>query len=155
MDIFDLLLSRGGSVNSHDEERGRTSLHWAAEAGQLKMVETLLAKNADVNPTDRDGSTPLHLAAKAGRTAIVQLLLDKGADVNAQVSAFNPTPLSFAVEGEHEEVADLLRAHGGRKGLTVARLLFRCVLVSAVLAIAHRLWQRTGKKQRPPASESA
>jgi len=154
-DLIDLLLGNGADINSRDDEMGRTALHWAAEGGQTRMVEALLQRSAETSRTDREGKTPLHLAAKSGRAQIVQLLLAKGANVNARTYSFDPTPLSLAVEARHEDVANILRAHGGRESLTVVRILLGCVLISAVLAIAHRLWQWWGHRPPSGAQETA
>src|SRR5207249_1100040 len=103
-DLLDLLLTRGVTVNSRTDGMGKTALHCAAENGQAKMIEVLLARNAAVNLMDHEGRTPLHFAAQRGQTEIVQLLLAKGAEVNARASTFDPTPLSLANEAEHEDV---------------------------------------------------
>lgn len=146
VELLDLLVSKGAMVNLRDHERGNTALHWAAEGGHARMVEALLAKHARVDLRDNDGRTPLHLAAAKGRLDIVRILLSRGAEVNARDSVFAPTPLNLALDGGHDHVADLLRQRGGRESLTVPRMLLWCVLASAILAGAHRVWQMTGRK---------
>lgn len=154
-DLLDLLFSRGADVNSRNDHRGRTALHWAAESGQMKMAEALLARNPDINATDRDHKTPLHLAAQRGRTVMVQFLLAHGAEVNAHKYVFEPTPLSLAVEAEHDDVAELLRQNGGRQSWTVIRMLLSWVAICAVLGVAHLIWQKSGRKLPPPTGENA
>jgi hypothetical protein len=61
---------------------------------------------------DADGQTLLHLAARLGDLELVRRLLDEGADVNA-VDNEGRTPTGRAVEGGHEDVAELLRERGG------------------------------------------
>ena len=39
---------------------GKTSLHWAAENGLVKIVEILLETNSDIDSLDYFENTPLH-----------------------------------------------------------------------------------------------
>ena len=57
--------------------------------------------------------TPLNMAAKPGHKEIVELLISAGADVNAD--SLEGTPLRSAMIGNQEEVAELLRKHGGHE----------------------------------------
>ncbi len=114
-------LTAGAEVDAKDDKFVGTFLHWAAAGGQNEIVELLIAKGADVNATDGDGDTPLHLAGNNTATKeIAELLIAKGADVNA-MNLSPPgreiggmTPLDMAILGNRNEIADLLRKHGGR-----------------------------------------
>ena len=53
---------------------GWTLLHHAAVAGQYKIADFLISKNANINAETIKGETPLHLAVSRGRKRIVQLL---------------------------------------------------------------------------------
>jgi len=90
-----------------------TKLHRAAERGDLETVRALLAGGADVNAKGWSDWTPLHYAAKR-HFDVVELLLAHGADVNADGAG--DTPLSLAVLNDKDDIAALLRQHGGRKG---------------------------------------
>lgn len=46
---------------------GNTSLHDAAEKGNLELVNLLLEKGDDINAKGKRDSTPLHLAAFIGK----------------------------------------------------------------------------------------
>uniref|UniRef100_A0A3B4BX10 Uncharacterized protein n=1 Tax=Pygocentrus nattereri TaxID=42514 RepID=A0A3B4BX10_PYGNA len=61
-------------------EGGRKPLHYAADCGQVEMLEFLLSKGADVNAPDKHGITPLLSATYEGHLACVKILLEKGAD---------------------------------------------------------------------------
>jgi len=53
-------------------------------------------------------------ASNAGDKEVVQLLLAKGAEVNARKKD-GKTALILAVEDDHKDIVDLLRAHGAKK----------------------------------------
>jgi ankyrin repeat protein len=118
------------------------ALRTAIEKGNLKDLETLVAKGSDPNKPLDDGSLPLILAALKGKGAIVKALLAAGARANlrddgcretalhyastpevaellveagANVNAtdeFGQTPLAGAVSAGHAAVVKLLLAHG-------------------------------------------
>jgi hypothetical protein len=54
----------------------------------------------------------LHAAASTGKIELARLLIEAGWDVNAVDEQWH-TPLGVAVEHGHEDVAELLREHGG------------------------------------------
>ena len=85
-------------------------LHSAVEAGDIAVVEELLAAGADVNSIALHGRTPLHLAAEAGDIAVVEELLAAGADVNS-IDLHGRTPLHLVAEaGDIAVVEELLAA---------------------------------------------
>jgi ankyrin repeat protein/tetratricopeptide (TPR) repeat protein len=81
----------------------------AAEAGQVKVAEYLLANGADVNARFGGRGTPMHLAAERGHKTMTELLLRHGADANSGDSG--GTPLHYAVENGHKAVAEVLLAN--------------------------------------------
>ena len=80
------LIELGADVTIADE-RGGTALHWAAYAGELPMVQALVAAKADVEAlgetVDRCKGSPLHNAARGGNLAVLDALIRMGADVKA------------------------------------------------------------------------
>jgi ankyrin len=58
--------------------------------------------------------SPLHAAVRAGRLDVVELLVEKRADVNAE-NRDGHSPLWEAMQGNHQEIAAYLRAHGGHE----------------------------------------
>ncbi|MGB8367003.1 MAG: ankyrin repeat domain-containing protein, partial [Candidatus Babeliales bacterium] len=61
---------------------GSTSLHYAAGHGHTKVVEFLLAADANKDLQDRNGNTPLHRARSRYHEGVVKLLLDAGANTD-------------------------------------------------------------------------
>ena len=89
------------------------SIHVAAELGNTESVKQHLAAGADVNSSDKFGRRPLELAIGIDHTAITELLIINGANINARnengLTALNLANLHF-----NNEIADLLRKHGGK-----------------------------------------
>ena len=108
------LLSEGSDVNVRDRYTGSTPLHRAGLTARKDIMELLLAKGADVNAKNDDGRTPLHVVVLTAQKDLVELLLAKGADVNAR-DRDGLTPLALVQGGQYWEIAQLLRAHGGKK----------------------------------------
>ncbi len=64
-----------------------TQLGGAAKGGDLREVEALLSKGADVNEKGLMGASPLYEAILYHAPLdIVQTLIDKGADVNRELT---------------------------------------------------------------------
>ena len=101
---------RGGARNINNElvRWGHGRLINYAKDGNLKEVQLLLDKGADVNIQNKYGSTALIWASKYGQLKVVQLLLERGSNVNIQNKDGN-TALIFASEnGNLKEVQLLL-----------------------------------------------
>jgi ankyrin repeat protein len=79
-----------------------------------ETVKLLIAQHAQIAAADDDGETPLHMAAEAGSVPLAEVLLANHADINARDTA-NVTPSHAAVFFKHEDVARLLREHGGHE----------------------------------------
>ena len=68
------------NVNETDDLDERTPLHWAAKAGNAKLVRLLLRSGASPDAADGEsGWTALHFAAAYGRAAAARALLAGGA----------------------------------------------------------------------------
>lgn len=75
---------------------GQNDLHVSAALGDLKGVQSILAKSKEnVNSRDENGWQPIHEAAHGGHLEITKLLVDAGADINAK-SNNGGTPLWWA-----------------------------------------------------------
>lgn len=96
--------------------RRMTPLHYAARQGEVEIVKTLIAADADLGA--RAGgpghATPLYLAVRHGNTAVAQLLLNHGADPNEMVDLgdVQAAPIYFAVVADHHDLVDVLLAAG-------------------------------------------
>ncbi|WP_264329775.1 MULTISPECIES: ankyrin repeat domain-containing protein [unclassified Wolbachia] len=71
------------TVNVKDN-LGQTPLHHASYNGNLRVVEYLISKGADINVRSENDWVPLHYASRSGVLAVVEHLISKGADVNAR-----------------------------------------------------------------------
>ncbi|XP_051186589.1 uncharacterized protein [Lolium perenne] len=89
--IADLLLSRGANVDSMSPEG--TPLHFAAQCGNLEMMEVLLKYDANPNSLVQSSYAPLTMALLGSSLKCVELVIQAGADVNA---AKPVTPLIIA-----------------------------------------------------------
>jgi|SRR5579864_816945 len=109
-------LARGGPVDGQDRER-RTPLFYAAQEGDIALVEALLSRGADPNARDANGETPLHFAARDYQPMAARRLIDSGAEPDASDSN-GATPLwraVFASEGRGQMIELLLSAGADKK----------------------------------------
>ena len=69
-----------GSSISERDQIGRTVLHYAAENGNIEIMNWLIYDiGFDPNVRDSEGTTPLALAQDAGQTEAIALLEEVGA----------------------------------------------------------------------------
>ena len=101
------------SRSANDE----SPLMLAAFKGQLKLVEQLIAREADVN---KPGWTPLHYAASSGHVAVLRLLLENDAYIDAS-SPNGSTPLMLAAMYGTASAVKLLLEEGADPLLTNER----------------------------------
>jgi ankyrin repeat protein len=87
---------------------GTTPLHQAIRQNDLKAVDALIKRGANVKAATRYGVTPIAVAALNGNTAIVRRLLDAGADPNTATPAGETVLMTAARTGRLDTVALLL-----------------------------------------------
>ncbi|MBN1766117.1 MAG: ankyrin repeat domain-containing protein [Sedimentisphaerales bacterium] len=121
-DLLMILIDWGLDVNARNAYK-ETPLHKAVRWDEVKNVEILLSRGADVHARDKDGNTPLNIMAnnyangvtgEEDERAITEMLLEKGADADP-VNIFGITPLFKLAEDKmdhHLGLAGLLIAHG-------------------------------------------
>ena len=90
------------------DKAGENAMMMASLNGDINIVQTLIAKDAEVN---KKGWAPLHYAAANGNDDIVKLLLDHSAYVDAG-SPNGTTPLMMAARGGHVSTVKLLLDNG-------------------------------------------
>jgi pectate lyase len=137
-ELVQLLIDKGADVNAKDN-RGQTpwdmaqrsaqrtgqneilellkskirvsSIHIAAQLGDLERVKAFLEEGIDVNAKDENGDTPLHIAAEQDYNDIASLLIDQGGNVNAR-NQKNYTPLYNAISNSNKDLVGLLIGKG-------------------------------------------
>jgi len=87
---------------------GSTPLHQAVRANDIKTVDTLIKRGADVKAVTRYGVTPTHVAALNGNTTILRRLLDAGADANTATPGGETALMTAARTGKADAVTLLL-----------------------------------------------
>ncbi len=120
--INSILSSSPGLANTKDLF-GWTPLHLAAMLGRVRIVETLLSNQADVDSQDDIGNAPLHWAAFFGHGDVVARLLQRKATMDVQGNAEfntlgdnNDTPLDFAIQQGFTSIATMLITNGANLG---------------------------------------
>ena len=97
---------------------GWPPLIYAAYNGHTSIVDYLLKRGADINATTANGSTALFFAARFGHQSSIELLLDNKADPTIH-NERDETAVDWAMKAENTDIADLLRAAGGRSGKSI------------------------------------
>jgi hypothetical protein len=122
IDAVRLFLQIGMSANAHEKGDPHPMLQAAQLCGnqpeakpRSQILEALVAAGGDVKAKDENSSTPLLWAAQTGcAPSAVRALLKAGADPNVRAKG-GATPLMFAEIFQRTEIADMLRAAGGKK----------------------------------------
>jgi ankyrin repeat protein len=133
-EIIAALIAKGADVNAPSEAgdggNPASPLFMAIKAGDLAVVQQLIAAGANVNALDGKGSTPLHRAVLVQpaeyATSLVTTLLRAGADANA-MRPNGGAPLHNLIFGADKlapaavaQLATLLAQHGADVNLPAA-----------------------------------
>ncbi len=98
-----LLAQPGNDVNkiTHDS---RTYLHWAANRGNVEIMEALFAKGAKATVEDSHGTTPLNFAAAGGQpnTKVYDLCLAHGANLKKDLNHDGANALLLAIANDKD-----------------------------------------------------
>lgn len=98
-----LLEQPGNDVNklTHDS---RTYLHWAANRGNVEIMEALLAKGAKATVEDSHGTTPLNFAAASGQpnTRVYDLCIQNGANLKKDLNHDGANALLLAIANDKD-----------------------------------------------------
>ncbi|MGL9761743.1 MAG: ankyrin repeat domain-containing protein [Wolbachia sp.] len=106
------LVSRGASLDAANidaqDKDGKTPLHFAAQEGNLDMVQFFLGRGAKIEAKDIYGWTPLHFAASSDKLDIVKFLFNKNANIKAR-DIYGDTPLHVAAQYSNKlEIVEFL-----------------------------------------------
>ena len=83
-------------------------------SGQVKALQMLLEKGANIEATNADGKTPLHTVVSNGLVELVKILLENGANTEA-VDEEGWTPLHRAAFYGHVEIVQILLEKGANR----------------------------------------
>ena len=108
------LVEAGADVNFY----GWSPLSYAAYNGHTAIVDYLLKRGAEINATTENGSSALFFAARFGHIEVIKLLLKNKADPTL-ANENGDTAIDWALKSDNTDIADLLRAAGGRSGKAV------------------------------------
>ena len=108
-------IRRGVKVNTPGPLHKSTPLHWAAGAGKVNTMETLISLGADVDALSDSNATPLHQAVLQNHPEAVKLLIRSNADLNSQNKS-GYTPLDYATANGRTDLAKLLQTAGAVPG---------------------------------------
>lgn len=121
LEIARMLLEAGARVTQERSENEETSMHAAADKGDVDMLRLLLERGGGASalgvfdkPLD---CTPLHLAIRSESVEAVQLLLEAGSDPDAlshitQLDTIGDPPLRHAVQSGNAAMVALLMQYG-------------------------------------------
>lgn len=108
------MVEAGSEVNFY----GWSPLTYAAFNGHTAIVDYLLKRGADINATTANGASALFFAARFGHIEVIKVLLRNKADPTL-VDENGDTAIDWALKSDNTDIADLLRAAGGRSGKAV------------------------------------
>ena len=96
---------------------GESSIHDAANGGNIEAVKQHIAAGADVNANAKgeEGLTPLQYATFHGHKEVAELLIAKGADVDARQYGNGLTSLHYAALNGRKVIVELLIAKGANE----------------------------------------
>ena len=126
-----LLKEDGENINIADS-LGRTTLHYAAQEGNMEIVSAILSKATDIDVADKLGRTGLHYAARyiskddkgMNDYQCLRAFLEKGADINKKDNN-NHTPVYYAAqETDWDTVGFLIERGANTDDLDKKSLLF-------------------------------
>lgn len=117
--LVEMLLKHNANPDAAAAFLGHTPLLRAAEAGNAKSVELLLAAGVKIDHPNTLGQTACFRAAEADHADVVDLLAKSGADVN-RASREGWTPLTIAVSRESTDAVVTLLRHRADPNLPAA-----------------------------------
>ena len=126
-----------GAAASCEDNRGWSSLHHAAVAGDPQVISLIHTHVSGIDSKSHDGLTPLMLAAVTGKLHAVIWFLEKGANATNEDNSGRNT-LHYAAEGGHPGVISFIhtyvpdidsRSHDGLTPLMLAAVTGKLLAV--------------------------
>ena len=97
LEIIQVLVGAGASINKGTTDQGATPLLCAAAHGRFEAVRFLVESRASIDQAKTDtGVTPLYIAAAFGTPGVLEFLVKSGANIN-QANTHGTTPLDIAI----------------------------------------------------------
>ncbi|MFD2571571.1 ankyrin repeat domain-containing protein [Spirosoma soli] len=98
------LLAQPGNDVSKLTHDGRIYIHWAANRGNVELMEYLLSKGSKANLEDNHGMTVLNFAAASGQpnTQVYDLCLKNGADLKKDLNHDGANALLLAIANDKD-----------------------------------------------------
>lgn len=118
-----------GGQSPDTVDGGRSMLGWAAQGGNVEMVQILLDAGAEVDAVDSVGHTPLMRAVEVGHEAVVEQLIGAGADLDVQASNGSSAVMLAVSDGR---IAILEQLIGAGANLELADEYGNTAVLSAV-----------------------
>lgn len=104
---IEYLLTQPGNEVTKLTHDARTYLHWAANRGNVEVMEYLVSKGAKANIIDSHGATPLNFAAGNGQqnTKVYDICLANGANLKKDLNGDGTNALLLAISADNKELA--------------------------------------------------
>ncbi|XP_072034493.1 transient receptor potential cation channel subfamily A member 1-like [Amphiura filiformis] len=129
----------GDEILEWKDRREQTALHYAAEVGNVKVLNLLIENGVNLVVRDGEEKTPLHIASQNGHLECVDALLQACPVPLNDDDIDDMTPLLLASENGHHKIVKFLIKMGAdmarNKGPTWIVLI---VLISDILLLPNR-----------------
>lgn len=106
------LIKAGSDVRARNP-RGYTAMYWAANCNNVRMIELLLDRGADINvqlEPNAGGYTPLHAAAMFNRSEAAKVLIKRGADIRlADVNGLTALQLAERRGNNNNKIVSVMK----------------------------------------------
>ena len=90
------MFDNGSNIAATDPKTGNVLLNFAIFSGNIKLIQALITRNADVNVSNHKGYTPLMFAALKSNQEAIKLLAKHGVNFEARTLDAGATAYMFA-----------------------------------------------------------
>ncbi len=104
--IIQLLLDNGANINASSNQTKRNPIHYAADGGDISILEMLLKKGADINEISKIGETAIMTAVRQNHEQCVHFLCEQGAKIKPiTIDGVHHSELAHAILNNNEKLA--------------------------------------------------